>query len=401
MTQPLEGEQVLDLTQIYLGPYCGMMLSYLGADVIKVEPPGGDTLRYRSESGVPPEVQFVNPSKRSVSLDLKTTQGKEVFKELVAESDILIENFRTGKMADLGLGYDDLKQINPELVYGHASGYGDSGPYRDHPAVDLIIQAVGGMMISTGFPDGPPVKAGPAVSDFHAGNQLALGVMSALLQREQTGHGQYIEVGMHDSLYPMLASPIASWVNELDVPPRTGNRHSGLSVTPYNAYETEDGYIAIAAVSETQWQNLTLLMGHPDLADPDGKMGTKAKRAEHIDEIDDLIQDWVEGKRRDDVVETLRDAEVPCAPVQTIEEIVTDPQLAHRDMLNYLPNQNSQGRDEVPVPGMPIKFSRSDNPEIEQAPTLGQHTRDVLTELGYSPDEIKSLFEAEVLFDGR
>lgn len=254
------------------------------------------------------------------------------------------------------------------------------------------------MMISTGFPDGPPVNAGPAVSDFHAGNQLALGVVSALLQREQTGERQYIEIGMHDCLYPMLASPISAWVNQANIPPRTGNRHSGLAVTPYNVYEVEDGYVAIAAVSEHQWQSLTELMGKPELAEEGGVYSTKAKRAKHIDDIDALIEDWLAGKQKDDTVETLHDADVPCAPVQTIEEIVEDPQLEHRNMLNFLPNANPVGRDEVPVPGMPIKFSYSDQPEIEQAPGLGEQSREIIAELGYSDAEIDDLFENHVLF---
>lgn len=253
MRQPLEGIRVLDLGQIYQGPYCGTLLAYLGADVVKVEPPWGENVRSCSEDGTPPQVQYLNPNKRGITLDLTTKLGRKTMIDLVGESDALIENYTTNTMADLGLGYDTLRETNPRLVYAHGSGYGDDGPYAEYPAMDLTIQAMSGVMHTTGYPDTPPVKAGPAICDFLGGVHLAVGVVTALFEREFTGEGGYVEVGMFDCMIPTLASPVAAWVDQTDAPPRTGNQHSGLAIAPYNAYEVADGYVTVICIAERHW----------------------------------------------------------------------------------------------------------------------------------------------------
>jgi crotonobetainyl-CoA:carnitine CoA-transferase CaiB-like acyl-CoA transferase len=392
MEQPLDGIRVLDLGQIYQGPYCGMILSFLGADVVKVERPGGETVRDRSPDGETPEVQLVNPSKRGITLNLKTEGGKQALRDLIEKTDVLVENFRSGKMAELGVGYEDLKEINPELVYGHGSGYGNEGPYTHFPAMDLTIQAMGGVMHTTGFPDSPPVKAGPAISDFIGGIHLATGIVSALFQRERTGEGQYVEVGMYDCIYPTLTSPLSAWTKQIDAPSRTGNQHSGMAIAPYNVYEVEDGYLAIICIAERHWDVLTELMGRPELADEE-RFASKSRRAEHVEEIDAVVRDWLEGRHKDETVELLLEHNIPTAPVQTVEEIVEDPHLDHRGMLNYLPNKG-EGREEIPVPGMPIKFPASEAPEVTDSPRVGEHTDEVLSEIaGYSEEQLAELRE--------
>ncbi|MEF8842136.1 MAG: CoA transferase [Haloarculaceae archaeon] len=390
MSGPLAGVRVLDLGQIYQGGYCGLLLSYLGADVVKVEPPWGENVRTRSEDGYPPQFQYLNASKRGITLDLKSEAGRETLERLVEKADVLLENFATGKMADLGVGYERLREVNPELVYAHGSGYGDSGPYAEYPAMDLTVQAMSGVMETTGFPDGPPVKAGPAICDFMGATHLAVGILGALFRREATGEGDYVEVGMFDCMYPTLASPVSAWVDESDAPPRTGNQHSGLSIAPYNAYEVEDGHVAIICIAERHWESLARVMGREDLIGREG-WDSKVERARRIEAVDSVIEAWLDGRRKADVVETLLEANVPCAPVRTVEEVVEDPHLRERGMLHYLPNPG-EGREETPVPGMPIRFAGSETPEVSRAPFLGEHTEEVLSEVAnYSEADLDGL----------
>lgn len=390
MDGPLDGITVLDLGQIYQGPYCGLVLSHLGAEVIKVERPGGETIRDRSEDGETPEVQFLNPGKRGITLNLKTEGGKQALRDLVTESDVLIENFASGKMDDLGVGYTALQEVNSELVYAHGSGYGNDGPYTNYPAMDLTIQAIGGVMDTTGFPDNPPTKAGPAISDFMGGVHLAVGIISALYQRTVTGEGQYVEVGMMDCIYPTLTSPIGAWVKEENVPNRTGNQHSGMAIAPYNVYEVTDGYVAIICIAERHWVSLVQLMGREDLLD-DPRFESKSARANHVDVIDEFVGEWVASRSKSELVEVLLEHNVPCAPVQTVQEVVDDPHLEARGMLNYLPNKGA-GRTEIPVPGSPIKLSANDSAEVTPSPRLGEHTDNVLAEVaGYTQEEIDAL----------
>jgi CoA:oxalate CoA-transferase len=395
MERPLTGVRVLDLGQIYQGGYCGLILAHLGADVVKVEPPWGENVRTRSEDGKPPQYQYLNPNKRGITLNLKSDQGAEILMELVEETDIIFENFSSGKMSELGLGYETLSEINPRLVYAHGSGYGNNGPYSDYPAMDLTIQAMSGVMNTTGYPNQPPVKSGPAFADFMGATHMALGIISALFQREYTDEGQYVEVSMFDTIYPTLASPVASWVSEKDTPSRTGNRHSGLSIAPYNAYEVEDGHVAIICITERHWERLAEVMGREELIGIK-RFSSKAKRANHIEEVDGYIEEWLAGQTKEQVMDQLLEASVPCAPIRTISEIVDDTHLDHRGMLNYLPNQG-EGREEIPVPRLPIKFSKSDDIEVIPAPLLGEHTDEVLQEvLGYDKSEIAELRENDV-----
>lgn len=390
----LDGIDVIDLGQIYNGPYCSLMLSYLGADVTKIEPPDGEPLRSRVDEGEPPELVMLNSNKKGMTLDLKSERGKELFTELVRDADVLVENYAVGTMEELGLGYETLAELNPGLVYAHGSGFGEDGPYRQYPAMDLTIQAIGGIMDVTGFPDGPPVKAGIAVSDFMGGIHLTAGVLAALYQRERTGRGQFVEASMHDSIFPTLMSPLGAYFNGDDAPPRTGNRHSGLAQSPYNVYETTDGYVAVFGVTNEHWHALLDVIGRPDLED-DPRFENNYERAQHIDEVDALVEGWTRERERDEVVDILLEAGVPCGPVKELPEVVDDPHLAERNMLNEIEHP-SYGA--ISVPGLPIRLERSALPEIEPSPEKGRDTEAVLSErLGLSADEIDDLRERDVV----
>jgi CoA:oxalate CoA-transferase len=268
MSLPLDGVVVIDLSQIYNGPYATFLLATSGATVIKVEPPGGESLRRRgSVGGAALPFALLNGCKRTIVLNLKTDEGKDLLRDLVRAGDVLVENFAPGVLDRLGVGAAALQDINPRLIYAQSSGYGTSGPYRDYPAMDLTVQAMSGVMSITGFQDRPPVKAGPALCDFFAGVHLYGAVATALYERERTGVGRRVEVAMLDAVYPSLGSSLGlHFDTQGDVPPRTGNRHAGLAEAPYNVYPTSDGYIAILCVSETHWKSLLRVMDRGDLA---------------------------------------------------------------------------------------------------------------------------------------
>ena len=392
--QALDGVDVVTLGQIYNGPYCAMLLSYLGADVTKIEPPDGEPLRARVDEGEPPEFVMLNSNKEGITLNLKSERGKELFKELVSDADVLVENYSVETMERLGLDYDTLKADNPELIYAHGSGFGEDGPYRKYPAMDLTIQAIGGVMDVTGFPDGPPVKAGIAVGDFMGGIHLMAGIVTALYQREITGEGQYVEVSMHDAVYPTLMSPLGAYHNDDDAPPRTGNRHSGLAQSPYNVYEASDGYVAIFGVTNDHWHALLEVIGREDLVG-DERYDTNVKRSNRLDEVDGMVEGWTSERERDDIIEILMDAGVPCGPVKELDEVAEDPHLKERGMINEI-DHPSYG--DISVPGLPIRLGDSDLPDIEPSPEKGRDNDEVYGgRLGLSESEIEKLREDGVI----
>ncbi|CAM5352959.1 CoA-transferase [Bacillus safensis FO-36b] [Bacillus safensis subsp. safensis] len=326
MKKALEDIVVLDLGQIYNGPYCSLMLAYQGAKVIKIEPLKGENLRVRRK-GDCHELLMLNSNKLGVSLDLKSPEGKEVFIELVKKADVLVENFSLGAMERLGLGYDALSEINPRLIYASGKGYGLDGPYAARPAMDLTVQAMGGVMATTGFADKPPVKAGPAICDFLGGIHLFGGITTALYQRESTGKGQLVEVSMHDTIYPTLASALGAFYSQGGkVAERTGNQHSGMATAPYNVYPTQDGYIAILCVADRQWQSLLKVMEKDELLD-DPRFQTNIDRSANTYIVDEIVTSWTSNKKKMDIADALIEANVPHAPVQSIAEVADDPHL--------------------------------------------------------------------------
>jgi len=393
--RPLDGMLVLDLGQIYNGPYCGLTLGFMGARVIKIEPPEGDVVRRRKREVEPWPLVMLNSNKESVVLDLKDPRGKALFLDLVKQADVVIENFAVGVMDRLGIGWDVLHALNPRLVYGGSSGFGLDGPYRDLAAMDVTIQAMSGITNATGDPDGPPTKAGAAVCDFLAGIHLCAGILGALVQRERTGQGQRVEVAMHEAASIALASALGAVMDgDTNVPARTGNRHPALAMAPYNTYACSDGYVAIFTAAERHWQSMCQMLNRPDLA-TDPKFAGTVARARNMAEIDDIVGAWTLGKTKDEVVALLNEAHVPCAPVKTAREVATDPHLEARGFWVDIDHPR-RGRTRVPI--SPIRLHTGGKPEIRSpAPTLGQHTETVLAELlALRAEELKELRSAGV-----
>jgi len=391
----LDDVDVIDLGQIYNGAYCSLILSYLGADVTKVEPPFGEPLRSRVEDGEPPEFVMLNSSKDGITLNLKSKRGREIFKTLIKDADVLVENFGVGTMAEFGLGYETLSEINPELIYARGSGFGEEGPRSEQLAMDLVVQAAGGVMDVTGFPDSPPVKTGIAPGDFLGGTHLVAGVLTALYEREQTGNGQFVEASMYDAVYPSLLSQLGSYYRDEDVSSRTGNRHSGLSKAPYNAYKASNGYVTILCASDEHWRRLLDAIGKSELIQKE-EYATNVRRLKHMKEIDDIIETWTADRSQQSIEDRMRDAGVPCSAVQTVEEVIHDPHLEQRHMVEEIDHPAME--EPIRVPGTPIRLSDSELPDIEPSPTKGQDNYEVLTErLGLSEDEIQELEEDGII----
>src|SRR4051812_45927092 len=312
---PLSGITVIDLSHVYNGPYATFLMAMAGATVIKVEPQGGEHLRSRGDmGGAALPFAMLNSNKKPVTLNLKSEKGRELFREMVAKADIVVENFAPGVMDRLGIGAADLHKINPRLVYGSGSGYGKDGPYRDYPAMDLVMQAMSGVINSTGFPDQPPVKSGAAICDFMAGIHLYAAIMTALYERERTGKGRVVEVSMQDATYCSLASNLGMLhARGAGAPARPGNRHGGLGISPYNVYPTTDGYVVLNAPGDHHFRSILDVMGRGDLKE-DPRFVNRSARVTHFADVDALIESWSKTVTKEEAAERMLAAGVPCAP---------------------------------------------------------------------------------------
>ncbi|HVZ10069.1 CaiB/BaiF CoA transferase family protein [Rhodopila sp.] len=393
---PLSGITVIDLSHVYNGPYATFLMAMAGATVIKVEPHGGEHLRSRGDmGGAALPFAMLNSNKRCVTLNLKAERGKALLREMVARADVLVENFAPGVMDRLGLGAADLRTLNPRLIYGSSSGYGKSGPYRDYPAMDLVMQAMCGVISVTGQPDQPPVKAGPALCDFSAGVHLYGAVMTALFQRERTGEGCVVEVTMQDSVYASLASNLGMLhARGGAVPPRTGNRHGGLGISPYNAYATRDGHVVINAPGDAHFRAILDVIGRADLKD-DPRFNTRAARVAHMQEVDALLEAWTSLHTKQDVADRLLAVSVPCAPVRELSEVVRDRNMHERGSLQWV---DHPGLGRVVLPHSPMVFEGSPRVPLQPSVALGADNEAVFgTWLGRSDAELEELSRAGVI----
>jgi succinyl-CoA:mesaconate CoA transferase len=376
------------------GPYATMVLADLGADVVKVEPPHGDMTRTN-----PPHLEedeayggyfhSVNRNKRSLVVDLKSDDGKELLRELVEDADILVENFKVGTMDRLGLSYESLSEINPGLVYATIRGFGDprsgESPYADRPAFDIIAQAMGGFMSITGTEESGPVKAGPGVGDIFPATLSVVGILSALHRRERTGEGQFVDVGMVDSVLSLTERIVHQYSVGGDVPEPQGNTHPLLF--PFDRFETTDGSVMIAAPGDSHWEALCDAMDRPDLVEEYSEEGDRVK---HADELRPIISEWVGDHTKAEIADKIAD-DVPCGPVNTARDIFNDPHFDVRDMLPEVEHADTE--EEVSIAGSPIKFSETPSGVHKRAPLLGEHSREVLAEWGLTDARIDGLLD--------
>lgn len=396
---PLAGLTVLELGQIYNGPYCALLLAHHGADVIKIEAPQGDVLRRmdRSPGGASYPFLMLNANKKGVAINLKHERGRELLLQLAERADVLVENFAAGVMERLGLSYDVVSARNARLIFASSSGFGSTGPYVGYPAMDFTIQALVGAMSITGYPDMPPVKCGPTFIDMLGATHLFAGILLALREREQTGRGQRVEVAMFDAAIPALLSYLAPFY-ELNIEiTRSGNRHVVGGATPYNNFKCVDGYVAIMCVSNEHWLDLCRLMRRDDLLANTRWHGVP-ERAEDWQQIEAEVEKWTCTQRRDDVARAVAAAGIPSAPVRTLPEVGSDPHIFERGIVREV---DYPPRGTVKTLGTPIKLSAHAEPAMSSPPTLGAHTHAVLREmLSLSSEEIAALGRAGVISCG-
>ena len=392
MKGALDDITVVDFGWVLAGPYCSMVLRDLGANVIKIERPGrGDLVR-----GTPPlwtekdsgYFMSINRGKKSVTLDVSKEAGRNILFELVKKADVMLENFIPGNVKRLGIDYETVRKVNPRIVYASISGFGQTGPYANLPALDVIVQGVGGIMSVTGEPDSGPVRVGASIGDIMAGVFTALGILAALHERESSGEGQYIDTSMMDVQAAVLENPITRYLVNGKVPARHGSRHP--SFTPFQAFETRDGYLVVACIS-TQPDPFTLLcnvMGLPELIE-DPRFSTPYSRSDNYGTLEPILSERFKTRTTDEWVRDIREVGVPCGPVNTIDRIVKDPQIEHRNMLVEFPHPRVGTWRGV---NSPLKLSRTPGQARGVAPDLGEHTEEVLTgTLGMSKEQVEEL----------
>jgi crotonobetainyl-CoA:carnitine CoA-transferase CaiB-like acyl-CoA transferase len=409
MSNVLEDTIVLDLTRFLSGPHCTLLLAGLGAEVIKIDDPEtGDPAAaappFAGPQGIAMEKQTDadlgiaylkrTRDKKSLNLNLKNPRGKEVFFELIKSADVVVENFRVGVTERLGISYADVKKHNPRIIYCSLTGYGSSGPDCNLKAYDLMVQAATGLMSITGTPGGGPVKAGSPLSDTIAGSHAALGVVSALFNRERTGQGQSIDVSMSDCLLSMLFDEPLDCYARLGLNPQQGNRIMRFS--PFNSYRTSDGWVVIGAATQEDWTTLIEIIGREDLkSNPD--MIRVGWRIMHNAEVDKIVQSWTIDKTTKEVVALLATHDVPCSPVRSVDEVLKWSHAKARNSLVDLPHPGGCHIEAV-APGFPLKFSKSKAGYQAAAPLPGQHTAELLRRfLGIGDDALQELRKQGVI----
>ena len=387
---PLSGITVLDLTQFLSGPFCTMIMADLGADILKIERPDRPRASGPYLHGERIYDLSVNRSKNSMTLNLKSDAGKDIFKKLLISSDVVIENFKPGTMERMGLGYEELKKIKPNLIYAAISGFGYTGPYKNRGALDMVIQGMSGLMSLTGEPNGRPTRCGTSASDIFSGIYMFGAVASALYEREKTGKGQFIDVAMLDSTFSCLENAVINTCIFNKNPERVGNSHP--TSVPFQTFQTSDGEIIITCSRDSAFYSLCRAMGRPDMIQDERFAKAEARRL-NKELLEDEITRFTSTRTLDECEETLNQFGVPNGRINTLTMICKDPQIAARDMIVKVEHPVA---GTYQMAGSPLKFSSLTEAHYEPAPTLGQHTREILSErLNMTDTEIEALLKEQ------
>lgn len=391
----MSGVRILDLTRVLAGPYCGMMLADFGADVIKIEMPGkGDDSRANAPqvNGESAYFMNLNRNKRGITLNLKTDEGRKIFLDMVKESDIVLENYRPGVMEKLGLGYENLRKVNPAIIYGAVSGFGHTGPYSKRAGYDIIGQAMSGLMSTTGWPDTPPTRTGTAIADVVGGMSCAIGVLAAYVNRLKTGIGEKVDVSLVDSMVSSLEIINIIYLCSGRIPTRIGNRYE--SIYPYDSFQANDGYVIIACGNDKLFGLLKDTVQIHQLDNE--KFSSNIKRVENHAELKSIIESWTRDLSIDHIVELLLAAGIPSAPINTIDRVTKDPHIAvAREMFVDIEHPVA---GKTTLTGNQVKFTNKKATIRTPAPTLGQHNYEILKELfNYSDEKIDELINNGIL----
>jgi crotonobetainyl-CoA:carnitine CoA-transferase CaiB-like acyl-CoA transferase len=376
--QPLNGIRVLDLSRVLAGPYCTMVLGDLGADVIKVESPDGDETRGWGPpfaSGESAYYLCVNRNKRSIVVDFKTDGGREILNQLIQRSDILVENFRPGTLEPYGLDFRRASAINPNLIYCSISGFGQTGPLRDKPGYDFMIQAMGGLMSITGEPTDEPMKVGVAVADLFAGQNAVIAILAALQARTQTGRGQHLDISLFDSQVGMLANVASNYLISGNLPERYGNAHA--NIVPYQSFQASDAWFVVAVGNDRQFEKLCAVIGRSELAG-DPRFALNSERVKNRDLLISILQSVILQRTANEWLSALETAGIPCGPINNLQQVFSMPQVSAREM--FIQMQHSEIGD-LRLVGSPLKFSDTPVEYRIPPPRLGEHTEQIVNEL--------------------
>ena len=402
-SRPLDGIKVLSFEIQVAGPYCTMMLADRGANVVKVErPQGGDTARggapkLKNDDGEVQSGYFLrfNRNKQSLTLNLKSDKGCEIFRELAKKSDVVVENFRPGLLDDMGIGYKALSELNPGLIYTCISGFGSLdgylGPYSKRPAYDIVAQAMGGMMHTCGQADGPPTWLGAALGDIVSGMNAAYAIMLALYQRKETGKGQYIDVAMYDTIIGLAERSVSAY----SLAGTTLSRGREPYMAPWGPFECKDGYVGLIVATERDWGKFCEAIDRPDLVGYEGATSGPERAANMSGWLGEIINEWFVPQTRAEATEKLLAAGLPVGPVQNAQDIYDDPHVDARKLMIDVPDPVLGS---VKLVGPVAKLSASPEPRTEAAPQLGQHNAEILTEqLGYTEEQVSELKEQSII----